>query len=181
MTHQYEQKKLSNHILSILFMAFVALMLVTACKTTSPEADVTMPEADMTDMSQNENMAGMDMNENMAGMDTEENADHDHEMAMDPFIPNDGATVKITTPADGATFKSSDTVLVTIETTGFTIGEDGNHWHVYLDGDATMVMGGNTYVLQNLSAGQHEIQVYLSNGQHENLEQGDKVTITVEE
>ena len=105
----------------------------------------------------------------------------DHDTAMRHFVPNDGAEVRITTPADEASFKSSDSVPVTIDTTDFTIGEDGNHWHIYIDGDPIMVMGGYTFVLQNLSPGQHDIEVYLSNGHHEDLEQGDKVTILVGE
>ena len=117
--------------------------------------------------------------EDMAGMDME--GDNVHDDAVRQFAPNDGAEIHISAPANKAGFKSSDKVLITIETTGFTIGEDGNHWHIYLDGSPIMVMGGNTYVLQNLSAGHHDIEVHLSNGQHQDLKQGDKVTIIVEE
>jgi hypothetical protein len=142
-----KKKKLSYHTLIILFMAFIALMLMTACQTTASKAK------------------------------TGDN----HDTALRQFVPNDGAEVHIASPANEAIFKSNDTVLVTIETVDFTIGEEGNHWHIYLDGNPIMVMGGYTFVLQNLPAGQHDIEVYLSNGHHEDLEQGDKVTILVEE
>lgn len=70
---------------------------------------------------------------------------------------------------------------MTIETVNFSIGEEGNHWHIYLDGNPIMVMGGTTFVLQNLSPGHHEIKVYLSLETHEDLEQGDSVMIMVSE
>jgi hypothetical protein len=168
--------------LTIWLMAFMLLGLITACQAPAAEetntATPVMSGDDMTDMS-GDMSTDMNQNEDMSGMDMAEDADHGQD--DDVFVPNNGATVHITTPADSATFKSSDSVPVTIETTNFTIGENGNHWHIFLDGNPIMVMGGNTFVLQNLSAGGHDIEVYLSNGQHENLEQGDKVSITVEE
>ncbi|MCB9419932.1 MAG: hypothetical protein H6667_09015 [Ardenticatenaceae bacterium] len=168
--------KRSYRVLTILLMALMLLGLATACLAPAAEeaspATPTMSGDDMTDMTD------MNNNEDVSGMDMTGDADHADDEA---FVPNNGAVVHITAPADGAIFKSSDSILVTIETTNFTIGENGNHWHIYLDGNPIMVMGGNTFVLQNLSAGGHDIAVYLSNGQHENLEDGDKVSITVEE
>jgi hypothetical protein len=173
MAQSYLQKKVPHRLLIILFMTLIALVLVTACKTTSAEVNTAatrMPEGDMGEPSHEEDMSGMDME-----------AVDDHDTTMRQFAPNDGAEVLISAPANEASFKLGDTVAVTIETTDFTIGEDGNHWHIYLDGTPIMVMGGNTYVLQNLSAGHHDIEVYLSNGQHQDLEEGDKVTIMVKE
>lgn len=165
MTHLYFHKKSFRNVLIILLLTFV---FMTACQSASSKPNTMTPGTDMTDMSHDEDMASMDM-------------EADHDTAMRQFVPNDGAEVRITAPANGAIIKSSDNVPVTIETTDFTIGEDGNHWHIYIDGDPIMVMGGNTFVLQNLSAGPHDIQVYLSNGHHEDLEQGDSVTILVGE
>jgi hypothetical protein len=174
--HDLREKR-SYRTLTIWLMAFTLLGLIAACQAPSAEeadtATTMMSGDDMTDMS-----TDMNHNEDMNGMDMAEDADHGQD---EEFVPNNGAVVHITAPTDGATFKSNDSIPVTIETTNFTIGENGNHWHIFLDGSPIMVMGGNTFVLQNLSAGGHNIEVYLSNGQHENLEQGDKVSIAVEE
>ncbi len=166
----YKHQKSSHHLPAVLLMILIALSLVTACKSNATEVDATptvMPE-DMSESGHDDDMSEM-------------NEDHDHDSALREFTPNNGAAVIITAPADQASFKVGDPVPVTIQTTDFTIGENGNHWHVYLDGNATMVMGGTTYVLTDLSVGHHEIEVFLSNGDHQDLEQGDKVTIMVEE
>jgi hypothetical protein len=167
MPYLYFPKKSLRHVLIILLMTFT---LVTACRATSSETNTSSTMTSNTDMTDTNHHEHADME-----------ASGDHDTAMRQFAPNNGAEVHITTPADEASFKSSDSVPVTIDTIDFTIGEDGNHWHIYLDGNPIMVMGGYTFVLQNLSAGQHDIKVYLSNGQHEDLEQGDSVTILVEE
>lgn len=105
--------------------------------------------------------------------------DYDHDNRQ--FVPNNGAEVRILTPEDGAVVQSEAGIVITIETTNFTIGEDGNHWHIYYDGTPIMVIGGKAFVMQNLSPGEHEIEVYLSLGTHEDLENGDKISITVTE
>ncbi len=173
MTKRLLRRELPCHLIILVIMALIALLLVTACTAISSDENApatVMPEGDMDDNSHDKDMSGMDM-EGGDGHDTD----------MRQFTPNDGAEVHISAPVNEASFKAGDTVPVTIETTGFTIGEDGNHWHIYIDGSPIMVMGGNTYVLQNLTAGHHEIEVYLSNGQHQDLEEGDKVTIMIEE
>ncbi len=122
----------------------------------------------------------MNDNQAMDGMgDMAPDAEHDE--ADDVFVPNNGAEVKLVSPAEGAVVAAGADIPVTIATVNFPIGENGNHWHIYLDGTPIMVMGGNTFVLQNLSSGQHTIEVFLSLGTHENLEKGDSHTITVEE
>ena len=63
------------------------------------------------------------------------------------------------------------------------MGEDGNHWHVYVNGSSWgMVMGRNTSeIVRGLEPGEHQIEVYLSLESHEELEDGDGVTITIVE
>jgi hypothetical protein len=115
-----------------------------------------------------DSMDGMDMN-------------HDTEPGR---VPNEGgAAITITSPADGATFSTLDQVLVEVEVENFELGADGNHWHVYVDDVSFgMVMGGNTdQALPGLDPGEHEVSVYLSLGSHEEYEDGDSVTIIVEE
>jgi hypothetical protein len=108
-----------------------------------------------------------------------DDAEHHDEAA----IPNNGAVIRIISPEDGAVFNAADEVLIQVQVENFALGEDGNHWHVHLDeGSEIMVMGGNTdQPLRNLTPGEHTIEVMLSNGDHQNLEEGDSVTITVEE
>jgi hypothetical protein len=98
-------------------------------------------------------------------------------------IPNNGAVVRIVSPATGDTFARGEEVLVEIETENFPLGEDGNHWHLYVNGESWgMIMGANnTDVLRGLPAGEHEVFVYLSIATHEDLEDGDAVTIIITE
>lgn len=109
--------------------------------------------------------------------------DHDHEDEH-ARIPNEGgATITITSPEDGATFGTLDQVLVEVAVENFTLGENDNHWHVYVDGVSYgMVMGGNTdQALPGLEPGEHEISVFMSLGTHGEYEDGASVTIVVEE
>ena len=121
-------------------------------------------------------------------MDSMDNMDHD-DMDMDHEddlnrVPNEGgATITITSPEDGATFSTLDQVLVEVAVENFELGVDGNHWHVYVDDVSFgMVMGGNTdQALPGLEPGEHEVSVFMSLGSHEEYEDGDSVTIIIEE
>ena len=109
----------------------------------------------------------------------EEEGEHDEEAER---IPNDGAVIRILSPADGATFESGEDIRVEIEVENFALGEDGSHWNVYVDGEewAEIEGGDTTYALRGLEPGEHEISVFLSLGTHEQLEDGDSVTIVIE-
>lgn len=97
-------------------------------------------------------------------------------------VPNNGATIEIISPSDGAIFKVGEEIIVEVEVENFELGVDGNHWHIDNQGVELMVMGANTdEVLRDLEAGEHIVKVALSNGNHEELEDGDSITITVEE
>jgi hypothetical protein len=97
-------------------------------------------------------------------------------------LPNNGAVIELVAPADGDVFGTADEVLVEVETENFDLAAVGNHWHVYVDGASYgMIVGGDTdHALRNLAPGEHEISVYLSTETHEELEDGDAVTITIE-
>ncbi len=129
-----------------------------------------------------ESMGEMD---NEADMNNEDMADMDHEHADEPSrIPNEnGANISITSPEDGTTFNVLDQVIVEVDVKNFALGENDNHWHVYVDGVSFgMVMGSNTdQALAGLEPGEHEVSAYLSLGTHEEYEDGDSVTITIEE
>ena len=115
---------------------------------------------------------------------SEEHGEHgEHEHDSDERIANpEGASITILTPADGAIFAEGDEVLVEVEVENFVLGQDGNHWHVYVDGSSWgMVMGENTSeALRGLEPGTHEIATYIAGGDHIEFEDGDSITITVE-
>lgn len=120
--------------------------------------------------------------EDMDHMDHED-ADHEHVEEHNRIPTEGGATITITSPEEGATFSTLDQVLVEVQVENFTLGENDNHWHVYVDDVSYgMVMGGNTdQALPGLEPGEHVISVYMSLGTHEEYEDGDSVTILVEE
>jgi hypothetical protein len=114
--------------------------------------------------------------------DTGHNGTDDHsDQSHGDRIPNNGAVVRIVSPATGDTFARGQEVLVEIETENFPLGEDGNHWHLYVNGESWgMIMGANnTDVLRGLPPGEHEVSVYLSIATHEDLEDGDAVIIII--
>lgn len=104
--------------------------------------------------------------------------EHDHAPAL---IPNQGAVVRIVSPQDGAMIEPGQEVKVEIETDNFEVGQNGNHWHVLVDGRSPrMIMGAMTEtMLPDLEPGRHEISVRLSNGKHEELLEGAAVAVTV--
>lgn len=116
-------------------------------------------------------------------MTIEMSANHSgHDNHTQPMrVPNEGSAVDFVTPKDGAVFEAGDDVKVEIITDNFTIGEAGNHWHIYVDDQpGVMIMGQMTdAVLRGLEPGRHEISTYLSVGSHKELEDGAMVTITV--
>lgn len=150
----------------LLFSLLVAGLFLVAC--TSTDADDGSMENMDSDMENMDDMDGMDM---------------DHENEPSRVSNEDGATITITSPEDGATFGTLDQVLVKVDVENFELGVDGNHWHVYVDDVSFgMVMGGNTdQALPGLEPGEHEVSVYMSLGSHEEYEDGDSVTIIVEE
>ncbi|MCA9918932.1 MAG: hypothetical protein KC445_13315 [Anaerolineales bacterium] len=125
-----------------------------------------------------------DSMENMDDMDHSEMEHMDHDHSETPArIPNEGgASITITSPQAGDTFKTTDQVIVEVDVQNFELGTE-NHWHVYVDGTSYgMVMGGNTdQALPGLEPGEHEVSVFLSIATHEEYEDGDSVMIVVEE
>ena len=118
----------------------------------------------------------------MEEMDDEHEHD-DMEAMSSNRIPNEGATVQITSPSSGDSFAASQQIIVEIETENFDLTEEGYHWHVYVDGESWgMVLGGNyDQPLTGLEPGEHMIEVFLSIPSHEEMEDGDSVMITVTE
>jgi len=116
----------------------------------------------------------------------EHDGDGEHssmEHAHEDRIPNNGAAIRIVCPEDGTEIKAGEDRVIEIEAENFTLGEDGNHWHIYVDGQSHgMIVGGDLdHVLRGLEPGQHEISTHLAIGTHEELEEGAKITVTVTE
>ena len=121
----------------------------------------------------------MEMDGDMEHTDDHEHA-HDEEVLR---IANEGAVIRIVSPEEGAVFAAGEDIVVEVEIENFTLNDEGSHWHVYVDGVSYgMVVGETTtQVLRNLEPGDHEVTAYLANGDHEELEDGGVVHITVEE
>jgi hypothetical protein len=111
----------------------------------------------------------------------EEGHEHSEGEEHGDRLPNEGAVIRIVSPADGATIAGTE-VEVTIAVENFELGEDGRHWHIYVDGEAMGMVGGGdtTYVLRALEPGEHTIEAYMGLGTHEELEHGASVTVTLE-
>jgi hypothetical protein len=161
-----------KRLLSVLLI--LSLALFAACTSSSDGQGDQNGEGD-------QNMEEM---EGMEGMEHEAEGEHeegDHE--EHDRIPNkDGAAISILSPADGAVFSEGDEILVEVEVMQFALGEDGSHWHVYVDGTSWgMVMGGSTTeALRGIEPGEHKLEVYLAGGDHLEFEDGDAITVTVE-
>jgi len=108
----------------------------------------------------------------MGGTPMPENGHH-HER-----IPANGAVVKITAPQDGEVL-NVPTVIVRVETTNWPLGEEGHHWHLYVNGKEQGMSQGNAPALQarDLQPGDNLIEVTLSNELHQELDATDKITI----
>lgn len=134
-----------------------------------------------------EDMEEMELGDEMEHEDGEmemEEGGHDHDEGADVArIPNDGGVISIQSPADGASFAANESVPVEVAVANFALGNEGSHWHVYVDGVSWgMIVGGDTsHVLQGIEPGEHLVEVYLALGTHEELEEGDTITITVTE
>jgi hypothetical protein len=175
--------KMNNYINRKNIFVFLFILLFAVACTPSNDEGSAANEAQTTEeeMQSEEEMEHEDETEH--DEEAEHSDEHEHdEDEVHERVPNNGSAIHILSPADGATFGAGDEVTVEVEVENFTLGE-GNHWHIYVDGSSWgMVMGENTDdTLRGLEPGEHEIGVYLSIDTHEELEDGDAITIVVEE
>ncbi len=114
-------------------------------------------------------------------MNHNHNMEHHDGQQLHEQIPNDGAVVRIVAPADGLTLAADSEVKVEIETDNFSLDSTSHHWHIYVDGQLNkMVTDGLPHAtLPKLEPGQHQIAVHLATADHQELEGGTVVTITV--
>jgi hypothetical protein len=113
----------------------------------------------------------------------EEHEHGDHAGEHPPRVPNEGAKISITSPQDDMQFNAGEDIPIEVEFENFDLTEEGNHWHIYINGQSyQMVMGGmNNAIVRDLEPGHHEISAYMSIGTHEELEEGDSIHITIAE
>ena len=104
-------------------------------------------------------------------------ADHDHGDRIDA----NGASVKIIAPKDGEVF-DNPAVIVRVETTNWSLGEEGHHWHLLVNGKEQGMSQGNAPALQarDLQPGENILEVVLSNELHQELNATDKITVRYE-
>jgi hypothetical protein len=162
----FTNSSLKKNLLLSLFLVF-SLVLFAACSSDSTSNTNTEEEHSIEEGNDN--------------MEDSEHGEHEHDDGE--RIPNpDGAAISILSPADGATFADGDEVIVEVQVENFALGENDNHWHVYVDGTSWgMVMGGNTSEsLRGLELGEHQIEVYIAGGDHIEFEDGSSIHITVE-
>ncbi len=96
-------------------------------------------------------------------------------------IDANGATVKIVSPANGTTL-SDNSVMVKVETAKLTLGTDGVHFHLLVDGVEQGMSQGNSPSLMahDLTPGEHTLEVVLANGQHQELDASDMIKVNVQ-
>lgn len=143
-----------------LMIIVVLLLLVAFGSSRSAQADGT-PTPDHMNMSST----------------PEANDTHDHGDRVDA----NGAAVKIVSPEHNAVL-DRDSVIVRVETTNWPLGEEGRHWHLYVNGTEQGMSQGNSPALQarDLQPGENTFEVTLSNELHQELNATDKITVRYE-
>lgn len=150
-------------------LLFAMLCVCSACGPANNDSNV----------DEMENGGEMEHDESDGAHDHDE---HHHEGDVERIM-NEGATIQIVSPQTGNVFSVGEQVVIEVEVENFELGVEGSHWHVYVDGSSWgMVLGGNLdQPLAGLAPGHHTIEAFLANGDHEELMEGDKILIMVEE
>ena len=168
--------KFNNKLILFLALAF-ALFIFSACTSSSSDS------SDSEEMGEMEEMDHDDGNmEEMEEHDMDEMGHDGHDDGISRIPNQDGATISVVGPENGSIHTFGDQIIVEVAVENFELGEDGSHWHIYVDGSSWgMVMGQNTeQALTGIEPGEHEIAAYLAIGTHEEFEDGDSIMITVE-
>jgi hypothetical protein len=105
-------------------------------------------------------------------------------MAMpmsDGRLDANGATVTIVSPANDATI-NDNSVIVRVETTNLTLGKDGAHFHLYVDGKVQGMSEGasSSIMAHDLTPGEHTFEVVLANGMHQELNASHMIKVNVQ-
>ncbi len=172
----FTTKNIKKNLLLSLFLIF-SLLLFAACSSDS--TDNSNSEEGTTSGEEHEMEHEEEGEHEMEHEHEMEEGEHEH--SEERIANPDGAAISITSPADDATFAEGDEIIIEVQVDNFALGEDGNHWHVYVDGTSWgMVMGSNTsQALNGVEAGEHVVEVYLAGGDHIEFEEGSSIHITV--
>lgn len=86
--------------------------------------------------------------------------------AVATAVPTPSGTIEITSPQDDASVPAGD-VMVQVKVDGITLGQNGAHWHLYLDDKMiSMVTGGATSATVNLAPGDHTLKATIADDTH---------------
>ncbi|HTP08634.1 MAG TPA: hypothetical protein VMP08_10310 [Anaerolineae bacterium] len=104
-----------------------------------------------------------------------------HHHAQGNRIEAGDALVKIVSPQDGDVIKNNS-FIVRVETLNWPLGEQGHHWHLYVNGAEQGMSQGNSPALQarDLQPGENTIEVVLSNELHQELNATDTISVRYE-
>ena len=72
-------------------------------------------------------------------------------------------------------------IVIKVETEGFDLAEEHNHWHLYVDGELVeMIENGKAEtMLHGLEAGEHIIMTTMADIEHNELEEGATISVIV--
>jgi hypothetical protein len=103
------------------------------------------------------------------------------EEASSARVPNNGAVIRIVSPADGFVCPAGMEIELCVELEQFVLGHDGNHWHISVDGEPWLMIMDDSLKerLHGLEPGEHSIEVLLADGEHRDLEEGDAIRVVV--
>ncbi len=94
-----------------------------------------------------------------------------------------GSGLTITSPEDGATVGTTFDVTwdSDVELGEPDTGRD--HVHVFVDGHSNdyTVVGGNEFTLEDLSPGEHTVNITLQHADHSSAGEEDEISVTVDE
>ena len=122
----------SNLFITILLVLLLVTFAACSSSSSESEAENEMESGEMEEMEHEEG-------------DEHSEEEHEKEHTEEERVANDGATIAVTAPESGTTYGSGEEVTIEVLVEQFTLGEEGNHWHVYVDGTSWgMVVGDRT-------------------------------------
>ncbi len=89
----------------------------------------------------------------------------------------DAPSIRIIEPTDNGVVYGTQ-LAVTVETDNFEINSEGNHWHIWVDGQLQMMLYGPTAII-NVAPGTHEVCAIMSDVNHVDLGLPAGVTLTI--
>jgi hypothetical protein len=102
---------------------------------------------------------------------------------MTPGAPVDtgpnAPVIRIAAPSAGEVVYG-DQLAVTVETENFDINSNGQHWHLWVDGQLQVMMYGPTAIV-NVAPGEHQVCAIMGNNDHADLGRPAGIIVNVEQ